>query len=49
MSRWRNRNRDDAPIGHTCPKIDQVIAFLDKIEWDVDNEDEENLRFSKSI
>lgn len=35
--------RDNAPIGHTCPKIDQVISFLEKIEWDLEDEEENEL------
>lgn len=37
------RNRDNAPIGHTCPKIDQVISFLEKIDWDLEDEEEKDL------
>jgi predicted RNase H-like nuclease (RuvC/YqgF family) len=37
------RNRDNAPIGYTCPKIDQVISFLEKIDWDLEDEDEKDL------
>jgi predicted RNase H-like nuclease (RuvC/YqgF family) len=37
------RYRDNAPIGHTCPKIDQVISFLEKIEWNLEDEDEKDL------
>jgi chromosome segregation ATPase len=32
------RNRDNAPVGHTCPKIDQVISFLEKIDWNLEDE-----------
>ena len=35
--------KDHAPVGHTCPKIDQVIGFLEKIDWDMGNEDEKDL------
>jgi predicted RNase H-like nuclease (RuvC/YqgF family) len=37
------RNRDNAPVPHTCPKIDKVISFLENIDWDTDNEDERDL------
>ena len=37
------RHDDNAPIGNTCPKIDTVIRFLEKIDWDLDNEDEKYL------
>lgn len=37
------RNRDNAPIGHTCQKIDQVISFLEKIDWNLEDEDEKDL------
>ena len=37
------RNRDNAPVGHTCPKIDQVISFLEKIDWDLSDDDEKDL------
>lgn len=29
--------RKNAPIGHTCPNINQVISFLEKIDWDLSN------------
>ena len=35
--------RDNAPIGHTCPKIDQVINFLEKIDWDLEDDEENEL------
>ena len=35
------RNRDNAPVGHTCPKIDQVISFLEKIDWNLEEDEEE--------
>lgn len=35
--------RDNAPIEHTCPKIDQVISFLEKIDWDLSDDDEKDL------
>ena len=34
---------DNAPVGHTCPKIDQVIGFLQKIDWDLNDENEKDL------
>jgi hypothetical protein len=37
------RNRDNAPVGHTCPKINQVISFLEKIDWDLSDDDEKDL------
>lgn len=37
------RYRDNAPVGHTCPMIDKVISFLEKIDWDSDDEDENDL------
>ena len=37
------QNRDNAPVGHTCPKIDQVISFLEKIDWDLSDDDEKDL------
>ncbi len=35
------RNRDNAPIGNTCPKIDQVIRFLEKIDWSLDDKEKD--------
>jgi predicted nucleic acid-binding Zn-ribbon protein len=35
--------RDNAPVPHTCPKIDQVISFLEKIDWDLSDDDEKDL------
>ena len=29
------RNKDNAPVANTCPKIDQVISFLEKLDWDL--------------
>lgn len=40
---WRNRNRDNAPIGHTCPMIDAVVAFIENIDW-ANNEEEKALK-----
>jgi len=37
MARWN----DNAPVGNTCPKIDNVIAIVDNLtEYDINNEDE---------
>lgn len=30
---------DNAPIGNTCPIIDEALSLMD-ISWDLDNEDE---------
>ena len=38
-----SRYRDNAPIAHTCPKINQVISFLEKIDWDLEDEEERKL------
>jgi len=38
-----SRNRDNAPIGHTCPTIDRVISFLDRIDWNMEDEVERDL------
>jgi chromosome segregation ATPase len=35
--------RDNAPVGNTCPKIDQVISFLENIDWDLEDEAEKDL------
>lgn len=37
------RNIDNAPIGHTCPKINQVISFLEKIDWNLEDDNEKDL------
>lgn len=37
------RNDDYAPIGNTCPMIDEVKGFLELIDWDMDDEDEVEL------
>ena len=29
-----SRNRDNAPIGYTCNQINEVIGFLESIQWD---------------
>ena len=26
--------RDNAPVPHTCPMIDEIISAIDSIEWD---------------
>lgn len=33
---WRNRSKDNAPIGHTCPMIDSVISRISSIYRDDD-------------
>ncbi len=37
------RYTDQAPVGNTCPIIDEVIAFLENIEFNLDDEDESDL------
>ena len=37
------RYRDNAPVGYTCPMIDQVISFLEKIDWNLEDEEENDL------
>jgi predicted RNase H-like nuclease (RuvC/YqgF family) len=39
------RKTDNAPIKNTCPQIDKVIYFLEKIEWDLLDDDEKELSF----
>ena len=34
------RNRDNSPVPHTCPKINEVINFIKSIHWDLEDEDE---------
>ena len=37
MARWN----DNAPVGNTCPKIDNVIAIIDNLsEYDINIDDE---------
>lgn len=31
---WRNKNRDNAPIGQTCPMIDSVLSRIGRIYQD---------------
>lgn len=31
---WRNRNKDNAPIGQTCPMIDSVLSRIGMIYQD---------------
>lgn len=33
------RNKDNAPVENTCPKIDQVIGFLEKVYWDLPDDE----------
>jgi len=34
-----SRNRDNSRVPHTCPIIDNVVGFLNSIDWD-DNEND---------
>jgi FtsZ-binding cell division protein ZapB len=34
------RNDDHAPIGHTCPMIDEVISYISSIDFDLNDESE---------
>lgn len=29
--------RDNAPVGHTCPMIDEVISAIKSVNWDENN------------
>lgn len=40
-----SRYSDNSGVSHTCPKIDEVIEFLNKIDWDLDDEYESNLAY----
>lgn len=31
------RNKDNAPVPHTCPKIDEVISAIKSVEWTEDS------------
>lgn len=37
------RYNDNAPIGNTCPIINEVVSFIEGIDWDLTNEDEQDL------
>lgn len=39
------RYRDNAPVPHTCPKINDVIDFIKSIDWDLEDEDEANFAY----
>lgn len=45
------RRNDNAPIGNTCPIIDEVIGIIEDPIWDEENEDELHLknRFSEAL
>jgi len=38
-----SRYSDYSGVPHTCPKIDEVIDFLNGIDWDLDDDDERDL------
>ena len=38
-----SRRYDNAPIGNTCPMIDTVIAFIEGVKWNLEDEDEAEL------
>jgi FtsZ-binding cell division protein ZapB len=37
------RNDDHAPIGNTCPMINEVISYIEGIDWNLDDENESKL------
>ena len=36
-------SRDNSPIGYTCPTIDRVISFLNRLVWDMEDDLERDL------
>lgn len=35
--------RDNAPVPHTCPLIDDAISYIESIDWNMDEKEERDL------
>jgi len=42
------RNRDNAPVGNTCPKIDEVISLISQMDYEFTDEDNEDKKQKES-